>query len=117
MPRVFTGTFSQVQIPGYIVHAGAIKASGVDAIVCVGANDAFVMDAWGRDKNAAELVMARDDFGEFTRNGLDARAGNPALTTRTVPGDSDEVARLPAMSGCAVHAFPGKSQTRLLPSE
>jgi len=89
---LFTGADS-----GHIVHAGAIKANGVDAIVCVGANDAFVMDAWGRDKNADELVMVRDGFGEFTCNGLDARAGNPALTTRTVRGDSDEVARLPAV--------------------
>ena len=44
-----------------------IKAKGVDTIVCVAVNDAFVMDAWGKDKNADELVMAADGNGDFAK--------------------------------------------------
>ena len=37
------------------------------SIVCMSVNDAFVMDAWGNDKNAEELLMVGDGNGEFTK--------------------------------------------------
>ena len=42
-------------------------AKGVDAIVCLSVNDAFVMSAWGQSQNAEALVMAADGNGEFTQ--------------------------------------------------
>ena len=54
-------------MPGFVVNADKIKAKGVDTIVCLSVNDAFVMDAWGKDKNAEELVMAADGNGDFTK--------------------------------------------------
>ena len=67
VPGAFTPTCSQAHLPGYVAKADEFKAKGVDSIVCVAVNDAFVMDAWGKDKNADALVMAGDGNGDFTR--------------------------------------------------
>jgi peroxiredoxin len=49
-----------------VANADKILAKGVDAIVCLSVNDAFVMAAWGASQNAEALVMAADGNGEFT---------------------------------------------------
>ena len=67
VPGAFTPTCSQAHLPGFVANADKIKAKGVDSIVCVAVNDAFVMDAWGRDGNAEELVMAGDGNADFTK--------------------------------------------------
>lgn len=67
VPGAFTPTCSAAHLPGYVVNADKIKAKGVDSIVCVSVNDAFVMDAWGKDKNAGELIMAADGNGDFAK--------------------------------------------------
>lgn len=67
VPGAFTPTCSAAHLPSFVVNADKIKAKGVDSIVCVSVNDAFVMDAWGKDKNAEELIMAGDGNGEFTK--------------------------------------------------
>ncbi len=67
VPGAFTPTCSQAHLPGYVVHADAIKAKGVDSVICISVNDAFVMDNWGKDRNAEELLMVGDGNGDFTR--------------------------------------------------
>ena len=66
VPGAFTPTCSMAHLPGYVVHADRIKAKGVDTIACVSVNDAFVMDAWGQNKNAEELLMLADGNGDLT---------------------------------------------------
>ena len=84
VPGAFTPTCSQAHLPGYVVNADEIKAKGVDSIVCVAVNDAFVMDAWGADRNAEELVMAADGNGEFTAAiGLEMDGRGFGLGTRS----------------------------------
>jgi len=73
VPGAFTPTCSEQHLPGYITHAEAIRAKGVDSILCVSVNDAFVMGAWGKDRGAGEAVtMIADGNGDFSKAlGLD----------------------------------------------
>ena len=84
VPGAFTPTCSQAHLPGYVANADEIKAKGVDSIVCVAVNDAFVMDAWAADRNAEELVMAGDGNGDFTAAiGLEMDGRGFGLGTRS----------------------------------
>ena len=84
VPGAYTPTCSEAHLPGYVVNADEIKAKGVDSIVCVAVNDAFVMDAWGKDRNAGELVMAGDGNSEFTKAvGLETDGTGFGLGTRS----------------------------------
>lgn len=67
VPGAFTPTCSAAHLPGYVVHADDFKEKGVDKIVCMAVNDAFVMDAWGKAHNAENLIMAADGNGEFSQ--------------------------------------------------
>ena len=73
VPGAFTPTCSEQHLPGYIEHADAIRGKGVDDILCISVNDAFVMDAWGKDRGAGGKVhMLADGNGDFARAlGLD----------------------------------------------
>jgi peroxiredoxin len=66
VPGAFTPGCSMTHLPGYVVNADKIKAAGVDSIVCMSVNDAFVMGAWGEAQNAEEIMMLADGNGEFT---------------------------------------------------
>ena len=57
LPGAFTPTCSAKHLPGFVEHADAIKAKGIDTIVCIAVNDAFVMAAWGKDQNVGDKVM------------------------------------------------------------
>ena len=68
VPGAFTPTCSEHHLPGYIEQAEAIRARGVDSILCVSVNDAFVMGAWGRDQKATGIVrMLGDGSAIFTK--------------------------------------------------
>lgn len=68
LPGAYTPTCSAKHVPGYIAHADALKAKGVDEIWCVSVNDAFVMGAWGREQKATGIVrMMGDGSAEFTK--------------------------------------------------
>lgn len=67
VPGAFTPTCSAAHLPGYVANADKMKAAGVDAIVCVSVNDAFVMDAWSKVQNAEEIMMVGDGNGDFTK--------------------------------------------------
>jgi peroxiredoxin len=67
VPGAFTPTCSAQHLPGYIEHADAFAARGVDRIVCMAVNDIFVMDAWGKSAGAGDrIVMAADGNADFT---------------------------------------------------
>ena len=68
LPGAFTPTCSAKHVPGYVEHADAFKAAGVDEIWCVSVNDAFVMGAWGREqKTAGKVRMMGDGSAEFAK--------------------------------------------------
>tara|TARA_R110001583_G_scaffold2233_12_gene16448 strand:- start:3315 stop:3791 length:477 start_codon:yes stop_codon:yes gene_type:complete len=66
VPGAFTPGCSNTHLPGYVVNADKIKAKGVDSIICMSVNDAFVMHAWGVAQNAEALIMLADGNGDLT---------------------------------------------------
>lgn len=66
LPGAFTPTCSSTHLPRYNELAPAFRANGVDAIVCVSVNDAFVMNEWAKDQEAANVTLLPDGNGEFT---------------------------------------------------
>jgi peroxiredoxin len=68
VPGAFTPTCSAKHLPGFVTHADALKAKGVDEIVCMSVNDAFVMAAWAKSANAeAKITMLADGNADFTK--------------------------------------------------
>lgn len=68
VPGAFTPTCSAQHVPGFVRHADAFKAAGVDEIWCLSVNDAFVMGAWGKDQGTAGKVrMLADGSAEFAK--------------------------------------------------
>lgn len=67
LPGAFTPTCSASHLPGFVVNADDILAKGVDTIVCLSVNDAFVMGAWGEQQNADRILMLADGSAEFTK--------------------------------------------------
>lgn len=77
VPGAFTPTCSQSHLPGYVALADKFKAKGIDHIICLSVNDAFVMDAWGKVSNAEEIIMLADGNAFFTRQiGMDMNTSN-----------------------------------------
>jgi peroxiredoxin (alkyl hydroperoxide reductase subunit C) len=68
VPGAFTPTCSAKHLPGFVHHADALAARGVDHIVCVAVNDAFVLAAWAKDQGGGDKVlMLADGSGVFTK--------------------------------------------------
>ncbi len=69
LPGAYTPTCSAQHVPGYVQHADALRAAGVDEIWCLSVNDAFVMGAWGRDqKTQGKVRMMADGSATFTQS-------------------------------------------------
>jgi glutaredoxin-like protein len=66
LPGAFTPTCSSTHLPRYNELASVFNRSGVDEIVCMSVNDAFVMDAWKADQEAENITLIGDGNGEFT---------------------------------------------------
>jgi peroxiredoxin/glutaredoxin len=67
LPGAFTPTCSSSHVPRYNELAPEFKRHGVDDIVCVSVNDAFVMNQWAADQNAERVRFVPDGNGEFTK--------------------------------------------------
>ncbi|MBT4890084.1 MAG: peroxiredoxin [Rhodospirillales bacterium] len=68
LPGAFTPTCSAKHLPGFIQNADDLAAKGINKIVCVSVNDAFVMGAWAKDQGAGDKVMvAGDGDAEFAK--------------------------------------------------
>ena len=65
LPGAFTPTCSSTHVPGYNELAPAFFANGVDRIVCISVNDAFVMGAWNQAQGSEDITMLADGNGEF----------------------------------------------------
>ena len=66
LPGAFTPTCSSTHVPRYNELAPAFKGNGVDSIVCISVNDAFVMNEWARTQECGNVTLLPDGNGEFT---------------------------------------------------
>jgi peroxiredoxin len=82
LPGAFTPTCSAKHVPGYVDKYDDLRAKGVDEILCLSVNDAFVMGAWGRDlKVAGKVRMMADGTAGYTKK-LGLEVDLPGLGVR-----------------------------------
>jgi glutaredoxin-like protein len=67
LPGAFTPTCSSTHVPRYNQLAPLFKQHGVDEIVCISVNDAFVMNEWQKEQNAHNVTFLPDGNGDFSR--------------------------------------------------
>ena len=67
LPGAFTPTCSTHQLPDFEKLHDAFREKGIDAVMCVSVNDAFVMNAWGKQQRLEHVQLIPDGSGEFTR--------------------------------------------------
>ena len=66
LPGAFTPTCSSAHVPRYNELLPELKARGVDTVVCISVNDAFVMTEWAKDQHAEKITFLPDGNGEFS---------------------------------------------------
>jgi peroxiredoxin len=67
LPGAFTPTCSSNHLPRYDELYDEFRALGVDAVICLSVNDAFVMFKWGKELGNKNIFLLPDGNGEFTR--------------------------------------------------
>jgi glutaredoxin-like protein len=67
LPGAYTPTCSSSHLPRYNELAPEFRRHGVDEIVCLSVNDAFVMNEWKGGQDAANINFIPDGNGDFSR--------------------------------------------------
>jgi glutaredoxin-like protein len=66
LPGAFTPTCSSTHLPRYEELAGVLRQNGIDDILCISVNDAFVMNEWARNQSCKNVRVIPDGNAEFT---------------------------------------------------
>lgn len=78
VPGAFTPTCQMKHLPGFIEHADAFKAKGVDTVACTAVNDIDVLDNWAKVTGAKDRILfladGNADFARAIGADMDARA-------------------------------------------
>lgn len=69
VPGAFTPGCSKSHLPSFITAKDELKKKGIDMVICVATNDAFVMEAWGRTSGGTDagIKFLSDANAELTR--------------------------------------------------
>jgi glutaredoxin-like protein len=67
LPGAFTPTCSSTHVPRYNQLTPTLKQHGVDEVICVSVNDAFVMNEWRSEQKAFNVTFLPDGNGDFSR--------------------------------------------------
>lgn len=67
LPGAFTPTCSTTHAPGYEAAYNDFKQLGIDDVICLSVNDAFVMFQWAKHLGLEKVHMLPDGNGEFTK--------------------------------------------------
>ena len=86
LPGAFTPTCSNQHLPVFIQKSEELRAAGVDTIICLSVNDAFVMGAWGEQQGAGgKVMMVGDGNAELTEKlGLTMDGSGFGMGTRSL---------------------------------
>ncbi|RSZ57407.1 glutathione peroxidase [Massilia atriviolacea] len=66
LPGAYTPTCSSTHLPRYNELAPVFRQNGVDEIVCISVNDAFVMNEWKVGQDAENITVIPDGNGDFS---------------------------------------------------
>jgi len=66
LPGAFTPTCSSTHVPRYNQLTPVFKQHGVDDVVCISVNDAFVMNEWKSEQGADNITFIPDGNGDFS---------------------------------------------------
>lgn len=66
LPGAYTPTCSSAHLPRYNELAPVFRQNGVDDIICISVNDAFVMNEWKVGQDAENVTVIPDGNGDFT---------------------------------------------------
>ena len=68
LPGAYTSVCSAKHLPGYVKMYQEYRNKGIDQIICIAANDPFVMNAWGKQNNVGDkIMMIGDPFLNFIK--------------------------------------------------
>ncbi len=67
LPGAYTPTCSNTHAPGYESVYDELKTLGVDEVICLSVNDAFVMFNWKKHLGLQKIFMLPDGNADFTR--------------------------------------------------
>jgi thioredoxin-dependent peroxiredoxin len=67
LPGAFTPACSDSHLPGYETRYDEFRQIGIDEVICLSVNDAFVMFQWAKSQNISKLFMLPDGNADFTR--------------------------------------------------
>jgi glutaredoxin-like protein len=67
LPGAFTPTCSSTHVPRYNQLTPVLKSQGVDEVICISVNDAFVMNEWQLEQKADRITFIPDGNGDFAR--------------------------------------------------
>lgn len=67
LPGAFTPTCSSTHLPRYNQLTPVMRQHGIDEVICISVNDAFVMEQWQQQQKADNVTFLADGNGDFTR--------------------------------------------------
>lgn len=101
VPGAFTPTCSAKHLPGFVTHSAKLAEAGIDEVLCLSVNDAFVMAAWAKSADAVgKVTMIADGNADFTKAlGLEMDASKFGMGVR------GQRFSLVAKNGVVIHLF------------
>ncbi|KAK4136992.1 putative peroxisomal membrane protein [Trichocladium antarcticum] len=70
VPGAFTPTCQEQHVPSYLANLEQLRAKGVDNVLFIASNDAFVMSAWGKANGVKDdsILFLSDTGPEFSKS-------------------------------------------------
>ena len=66
VPGAFTPGCTNRHLPGFVDNLGKLKEKGIEKVIFMAVNDAFVMDEWNKLYGDKQIDAVSDPIAEFT---------------------------------------------------